>query len=367
MSDWQPQVVFIEKIEKHPNADNLSIAIVLGDYPVVIKTGQYDVGCVAGYLPIDTIVPDTEQFYFLCPKAYEQYEENGETKSRQVGMKYSLGSVPEKYRILKAKKIRNVYSQGMLVDVPQATDTGASNIGMSIIDYLDLRKWEAPEEEDNIVSLKMRGANAESPPKGWSIPYYDINSVRKYGTCIQEDEEVVLTEKLNGSNASFCHDGEKLWAKSRNWYKKFDEEDPWWDIAIRYKLEESLTKYPGIVMFGELIGNVKGYRYNAAIADGKLNSKIYFFDAYDTKKNRYLDYDDFVSIVKDLALDATPELYRGKWLGKDMYSYAEGPTMLGGKHIREGFVVKTIKERYEPRLDSRLILKLVGEGYNLQK
>jgi RNA ligase (TIGR02306 family) len=368
MSDWNPQIVKIEKLIAHPNADTLDVATVLGDYPVIVKRDEYKVGDIAGYLPLDTIVPDTEQFYFLCPKSYEQYEENGEVKSRQIGTKYSLGSVPEKYRIIKAKRIRGIFSMGMLVLVPQETCLGTSNVGMSIIDYLDLKKYEEPEEEDNIVPIKMRGANAESPPKGWVIPHYDIDGLRKYLSCLQDGEEIVLTEKLNGSNAAFCHDGERLWCKSRNWFKKFDETDPWWDIAIRYKLEEKLAKYPNIVLFGELVGNVKGFRYTAEIIGGKLHTKIYFFDALDTKNKKYLDYDDLLSITKDLELETTPELYRGVWKGKaEMYPYAEGMSALNPKHIREGFVVKTAKERYEPRLDNRLILKLIGEGYNLQK
>ena len=110
MTDWLPQVVKIEKVEKHPDADALDVATVLGDYPVIVKRGEYKVGDIALYLPIDTIVPDIQTYYFLCPKAYEKYEENGETKQRQLGPKYPLGQVPEKYRILKAKKIRGIYS-----------------------------------------------------------------------------------------------------------------------------------------------------------------------------------------------------------------------------------------------------------------
>jgi hypothetical protein len=55
-------------------------------------------------------------------------------------------------------------------------------------------------------------------------------------------------------------------------------------------------------------------------------------------------------------------------VGKDqIYPFAEGLTTLGGKHIREGWVLNTLAERYEPKLDSRMQVKLVGEGYNLQK
>lgn len=384
MTDWSPQVVRIEKVESHSDSDNLDIATVLSDYPVIVKRGEYKVDDLAAYLPIDTIVPDTEQFYFLCPKAYERYEEDGEIKQRQVGSKYPVGQVPEKYRVLKAKKIRGVYSQGMLAPVPVADydtifaiDDVATSVvavkrdffvGDSIINALQLKKWDEPEE-DNIPNAKrIKGGNAEKAPQGWAIPFYDIDGLRKYLACLLPDEEVVLTEKLHGSNAGFCHDGTKLWVKSRNFYKRMDSDDPWWDIAIRYGLEEKLAKFPMKVFFGEMYGQVKGFRYDCEIISGQMHSKIRFFDVWDASVMRYLDYDPFVAMVTEADLPLVPELYRGVWQGKElMYPYAEGLTILGGKHIREGFVLRTVNERYEPKLNSRMQVKLVGEAYNLQK
>lgn len=375
MSDWQPQIVRIEKVEKHPDADALDIATVLGDYPVIVKRGEYNAGDLAGYIPIDTIVPDTNQFYFLCPKAYEKYEENGELKQRATGPKYPIGSVPERYRIIKAKKIRGIYSQGMLIklasyliqnipldQIDEALDH-LPNVGDSIVDLIGLKKWEE-EEEDNLPNVKRGPVNAEPAPKGWAIPHYDIDGIRKYIACLQEGEEIVLTEKLHGSNAAFAHDGTRLWVKSRNYYKRMDTDDMWWDIAIRYDLENKLAKAAtGLVFFGEVYGQVKGFRY-----DTTTDTKIRFFDVWDTKLMRYMDYQERVNMLKALDLDAVPELYRGPWLGKEaMYPYAEGTSILNPKHIREGWVLNTLKERYEPRLDSRMQVKLVGEGYNLQK
>lgn len=362
MSDWNCQAVKIEKIIKHPDADNLSVATVMSDYPVVMKTGQYEVGQLVGYLAIDTVVPDTEQFYFLCPRAYEKYEENGEIKQRSLGPKYPLGSVPEKYRVLKAKRIRGFYSQGMLVDCPSGMKEGDS-----LVDLLFLKK-NIEDEEENISVKKTRGINAEKSPVGWSIPHYDIDGVRKYLVCLLPDEEIVLTEKVHGSNAAFCHDGTRLWVKSRNFYKKMDPDDMWWDVAMRYDLENKLKPYPGKVFFGEVFGQVKGFRYDTVVQGGQLLTQVRFFDVWDTKTLRYLDYDPFVAMIKEAGLDIMPELYRGGWKGKEeMYPYAEGMTTLGGKHVREGWVLRTVKERYEPRLDSRMHVKLVGEGYNLQK
>lgn len=376
MSDWNPQVVVIEKVEKHPDADALDIATVLGDYPVITKRNEYQVGELSGYLPIDTIVPDRPEFYFLCPKAYEKYEEEGEIKSKMIGPKYPIGSVPEKYRVIKAKKIRGIYSQGMLVQVANFYDINASvekegavpKAGDSLVDLIGLKKLEE-EEEENLPSIKrLSGINAEKPPQGWAIPHYDIDGVRKYLNCLLPGEQIVLTEKLHGSNAAFSHDGERLWVKSRNYYKKMDEDDMWWDIAIRYDLESKLKPFPGLVFFGEVYGQVKGFRYDAVIVEGRLLPNIRFFDVFDTKTMRYFSYQGRLDLLVAAELDAVPELYRGEWLGKEaMYPYAEGMSTLNPKHVREGWVLNTLKERYEPKLDSRMQVKLVGEGYNLQK
>lgn len=362
MGDWQPQVVSIEKVEKHPDADALDIATVLGDYPVIVKRDEYKVGDLAGYLPIDTIVPDTNQFYFLCPKTYEKYEEDGELKQRQIGMKYELGSVPEKNRILKAKRIRNIYSQGMLVSITDDVSYANLNIGDSIVDILQLKKHEE-EEEDNLPNVKKRRADQASPPKNWIIPFYDIQGLRKYVSCLGEDEEIILLEKIHGSSSSFCHDGEAFWIKSRNLYKKNDPEDMWVDIAIRYDLANKLAEFPMHVFYGEIYGQIKGFRY-----DTEMNTKIRFFDILDVKTMQYLDYDAFVAIIQKLELPMVPFLYRGKWTDKQtMYAFAEGKSTLNEKHIREGFVLRTATERYEPRLGSRMQVKLISEQYNLKK
>lgn len=373
MTDWAPQVVIIEKVIHHPDADALDVCTVLGDYPVIVKRDEYKEGDIALYLPIDTIVPDIQTYYFLCPKAYERYEgDYGEVLQRMIGPKYPLGQVPEKYRILKAKKIRGIYSQGLLLQQGACCQwfDPLPQLGDLLTDPkfdMGLKKWEEIEE-DNLPTIKSRGANQAPAPKGWAIPHYDIDSVRKYLSCVEGEQDVILTEKLHGSNAGFCHDGTSLVVKSRNFYKRKDEEDMWWDVALRYDLENKLAKFPMLVFFGECIGNVKGFRYNAEIVDGKLHTKLYFFDVWDTKKLRFLDYDQFVATIAEADLETTPLLYRGPWTNKEeMYAHADGMTMLGGKHIKEGWVLSLGHERYESKLDSRCKLKYVSEAYNLQK
>jgi len=341
MSEWLPQVVKITSKEKLPNSDFLSITEVNG-YPVIFKTNEFNVGDLVGYIPIDSIVPDTEQFYFLAPQEI--------LKDGVVIPKPSVGQVPEKYRRIKAKKIRGIYSQGIFVKLPENCFLKE---GDSIIDLFNLKKFETEEDFFN-----TRG-QFESPPKGWTLPFYDLEGLRPNLYLLKEDEEVILTEKLNGSNASYVYDGNKLWVKSRRYFKKDLPEDPWWFAAKALDLENKLKEYPFLAFFGECYGNVKGFKY-----DVQAKVSVRFFDIYDIKKMRFLDFDEAYKIVKSLNLDWVPVLYCGPWKGKEMFHFAEGNSTIG-KNVREGFVVAPIKERIDPISFKRIKFKLIGETYNL--
>ena len=363
MTAWTPSIVKIEKLEKHPNADNLDIVNVMGDHPVITKSGEYKVGDLASYICIDSIVPDIEQYSFLFPKAFEQYYEDGIVKNKVVGLKYPVGSTPESKRVIKALRLRGIYSMGLLVPPIEGLLEGDS-----IVEALNLKKWEEDNEDNIQGQARIRGANAETPPKHFNLPYYDIDSMRKYADLFIENEEVIVTEKLEGCNFAACHDGDRLWIKSRKFYKKESDIDSWQVAASNLDLKDKLIKYPRLAFFGELIGLVKGFRYDTEVVDGKLISKVKFFDIYDTTKNRYLDYDDFKIICDDLNLETVPVLYRGPWQNKEkMFEFAEGKSTLNEKHIREGMVAKPIISRYESKLDGRMQLKFVGKDYTLRK
>ena len=362
MSDWINKIVRIENIIKHPNANALSIATVMGDYPVVCKLDQYKIGQLVGYFSINTILPDTEEFHFLSPKQYEKYEENGELKQKFIGYKYPVGSVPEKSRVLKAKKFLGVYSQGMLIDCPEGM-----NEGDDLVEYFNLKKLQE-EEEENISKIKL--SPAAPAPKDFKIPYYDLESVRKYLKLVENEKDIILTEKLNGSNFSCVYHKDEFFVKSRNLYKRtnpedhlYDENDMWIEASLRYNLKDKLKNYPDVILFAECVNQIKNFKYTSL-----KNTELYFFDAYSMKENKYLDFDEFISLLNILELKHAPILYRGPWTSKDeMYNLAEGKSSLNDKIIKEGWVLSLAKEKYDPTLNGRLKLKFVSESYNLQK
>ena len=92
------EVVRILDVQPHPAADRLDVAKVYG-FPVVCRRGEYAVGDLAAYVPIDSMVPLTEQWAWL-------------TQGK------------EKHRRIEAKKIRGIFSMGLLVKPGELGVTG---------------------------------------------------------------------------------------------------------------------------------------------------------------------------------------------------------------------------------------------------
>ncbi len=334
MSEWIPRIVTITNIAKHPDADQLDITEVEG-YPVIVRRDQFKVGDRAVYFPVDTILPDTKEFEFLAPKD-----------------QIFTGGVPAKYRRIKAKKIRGIFSQGLLHPTTLSLDC-------DIINHFQLKKYEYPEESLELNNVNKRGDNACNP-KGWQLPYYDIDGLRPNLHKFELGQEVVIMEKLEGCCSTFVHDGEKLWVKSRNWFKKQNPEKQclWWDVAIRHELEKKLADFPMLAFYGEVYGQVKGFVYDAPVEGKIVSPKVRFFDVFDLKAGKFLDFHEAYNVVTVCKLQFAPVLYRGPYQAKEHYPLAEGQSVIG-KNIKEGFVIRSVNNHVQ--------YKLKGQDYLLKK
>lgn len=344
MTMFHSEVVKLQNIQRHPNADTLLICKVMGDYTVIFKDGQYKEGDLASYICEDSIVSDNPVFNFLGDK-----------------------------KRIRAKRLRNVYSEGILVEAPPGMKEGDS-----VIDYYGIKKYEPPEEgeEHYNLSFKNKGINAEKEPDWWKearLGKYDIEPLRKYGHLLNDGEDVVITTKLHGSNSFFRYHEERLWCRSRNYFKRFDELDMWWQIAINYKLGDKLKNHSRYGFYGEIYGMNKGFRYDAELIDNKAVPKFRVFDVYDFENKNFLEHKEAFQLVKDIGLDYVPVLYEGPWKAdRSLYALAEEDETLTGSlstpnAVREGFVVKPKHNRFEHAVGGRVVLKYVSERYNLQK
>jgi RNA ligase (TIGR02306 family) len=374
MSEFHVVVVKVGTIEKHPNADTLSITKCEG-YPVVFRTGDFNTGDLAIYVPENAVVPDTKAFHFLAPKALN---ENGEQTNELV----PVGQVKEKYRRIRAKKLRGLYSEGLLTAYPKGW---AAPQGTEVAALMGVTKYEEPAEKMTGGPNKASAGRQEKGPKHFKFgEYTDLEPLRKYHHLLVIDEPVVITEKIHGMNARFVHDGKRLWVGShhqlkahpnprRNALEKIYDfitklfkrtvvtpKNQWWKQAEKYDMENKLSNFPMIVFFGEVYG--RGIQKLAYDTDASLR----IFDTFDVVRGEYNDWETTKLMATAAGLDTVPELYVGPWRGYDVHEkMAEGNSTLAN-HIREGFVVKPKIERRDPHF-GRVALKLVGQNYKLRK
>jgi tRNA-binding EMAP/Myf-like protein len=389
VTEFRVEVVRIGEVRKHPNADTLSICDVYGGYPCIFRTGDYAPGDLAVYVPVDALVPvGRPEFKFLDAG-------KGRTHER-----------------VKAKKLRGVFSMGLLVPAP----AGAKE-GDDVRAVLGVEKWEPPSERETPEPNhnRTRSAKASETARfdraawavafvtsallavadalvGWpawtvalivfvcaaaakltilrhraacqapTVPVYDIEGLRKYKSLLAEGEEVWLSEKVHGCNSRYLHTGKRFYVGSRTVFK-FDKDNVWWQVAERYGLEAKLATRPGLVLFGETYGKVQDLKYGVPESEGV---RFVVFDAMDAKTRTYLSVDELHKLCTEWDLPIVPTLYRGPW-SLDLMKLAEGPsTMPGAKHCREGFVVRPVVERRDPHF-GRVQLKLAGEGYLCRK
>lgn len=327
MSEHHVEVVRLGEVVKHPDADTLGVTMVHGGYPCIVRLSEFKEGDLAVYIPVDAIVPvDTPRFSFLGPG-------NGR---------------------IRAKRLRGIFSMGLIV--PADTEMAE---GDDVAEQWQIGKWEPPENGYRPgPGGSYQSSGSEPCPIQW--PVYDIEPQRKYGRLLVDGEPVQVTEKIHGCNGRFVHVDGRLWVGSRNQAKARSDADLWWGVARAYDLEEKLAKLPGVVIYGEVYGQVQDLKYGVG-----AGSRFAAFDAFDLATRRWFDVVELDAVCAQLGLEQVPELHRGPWDASRVDEWAEGQSTLAG-HVREGFVVKPMTVRVDARI-GRLILKRHGQGYLLRK
>ena len=307
---------------RHPNGDRLEVVDVFGGYPCCVAKGQFHDGDLAAYIPPDSVVDVTRpEFAFLA---------KGTKTSHRV----------------RCVKLRGVQSYGLLMKAPEG-----ANVGDDVAEHFGVQHYE-PE---------MRGActggEAESAPDRLAhLSRYDVDSMRRYAKVFQPGEEVCVTEKIHGANSRYCFWDGRMWCGSRSQWKRQEPDSLWWR-ALTPEMEAFCMACPGVVLYGEVYGNVQCLKYGLGngvtfAAFDVLNLDGTFVDASET---RLLLADNFVKQVP--LVGCVPFDF------DTICALAEGPSLVpGADHIREGVVVKPMVERFHQAV-GRVILKVVGAGY----
>lgn len=312
MSTHMVEVVPVA-LEKHPNADSLSVVHVYG-YTVCVKTADWEGHHLGAYIPPDSIVPDVPEYAFL----------NG---SRRI----------------KVRKLRGIVSMGMLVKAPPGAKAGDD-----VMEQLGVTHYEP--------QIKLSPGEEDVPPAGY-CPTYDVENARRYAAEVfVPGEELWVTEKIHGANGRFCFDGERFHCGSRTTWKKESETNIWWRaLRAHPEVQQFLRENPQYVIYGEVYGQVQDLRYGM---EGKV--RIAVFDLF------YLG--DWLDPAA--ARMVAPELpwvpivaSRVPFSMEVLEALAEGASFMpGADHIREGIVAKPLIERTHPVV-GRVHLKVISNAY----
>lgn len=353
-------------LEKHPNADTLSICKVFdGGYQCVTSTKDWEGQTQAAFLPPDSIVPDLPEYAFLSGK-----------------------------RRITARRFRGVWSQGLLMPAPPG-----SKIGDDVTKLMGIEHYEGPMPKDAELaptySSPYRKGSWRGRLYGWLYniahpkdkqykdpnvvaPKYDVEAWRKYRNVFNKGEEVVISEKIHGASAKYVSVDGKFYVGSRTSWKRdpLHDSSPWWwrlldsrkrDVKLGWwwqaakncpAIERFCRALPGEVLYGEVYGNVQDLKYGAKGAEDV------WFRAFDIRNTGgWWDYTPFSIITTAYEVPVVPMLYCGPYSHAVVEQFAEGKSVVpGADNIREGCVVRTFIEHVDPKI-GRVQLKCISNAY----
>lgn len=309
----------IISVDEIPGADNIQVATVRG-WKLVVKRDEFKAGDKAIYCEIDSFLPIREEFEFLRKSSFKR-----------------MGEL-EGFR-LRTIKLRGQVSQGLLLPVEILKDKIYADqykrlsIGDDVSEALGVFKYEPP------IPAELSGIMKGGFPN--FIPKTDEERIQNLTEVYENFKKSVfyVTEKLDGSSATYYLNNGTFGVCSRNIDLLEGEGNTFWKLARQLQLEEKM-KATGvnICLQGELIGEgIQGNPY-------KLKGQhVYFFNAFEIDEQKYLALSEFVNLMEQLKLETVPFVTTNYKLPEtidELLLTAEGKSKLTTVAEREGIVLR---------------------------
>jgi RNA ligase (TIGR02306 family) len=361
MSSLKVEIVTLDEIREHPNADRLELGFVSG-WQIVIPKGAFKRDTLCVYFPVDSILPQKVEEKLFPP-----------------GSKIKLS----KSRI-KTIRIRSAISQGLLARVDEVFDSDYGlYIGKDVADVLGVTKYEPPEVATNQGGLLTTSKKQSNPN---FHKYTDIENWRWFPYLFQPGEAVCVTEKIHGTNFRAGY----VPYHASTWWKKVKQ---FLGIAPKYEFvygshnvqfqdtphkegfygqtigknvyAEAVEKYdlrnklrPGEVIYAEIYGDgiQKNYLYSCQPNERKMVIIDLKLDGI------YACHMTMVLRCADRNLPVVPLDGTFEYDEERIHKLVEAPSWLGSE-LREGVVIKPLVE--EHTYMGRKILKWKSDQFLL--
>lgn len=327
---WRVEVKQVTDIREHTNADTLEL-LYLDGWQLVVRKGQYSVGDLVSYFPSDSIIPE---------RWLEEWDLTGKLSGTQ------------KNRV-RPVRLRGERSIGLVCHAPEGV-----GVGEDVQEYYGIVRWEMP------IPVQLSG-KVTSRPNGFVK--YDVDNIENHSNPFSTDDQVVVTEKIHGTNTAFgIVDGEFV-VCSRNYGLHEDENNTYWRVARGMDMEDACRSlhqcFPqdDIWIHGEIYG-VQDMKYG-------LNGGRLGFRAFDVRvRDDYMNFHQMSRLLGFLGVPVVPVFYKGQY-HKGLLDLADGNESVSGKemHIREGIVIRAEEESKKLPNGDRKILKVVSDAYLYRK
>lgn len=353
----------INKIESIENADKIE-KITVNGWSAIAQKGIHKEGDLVLCMTTDAVIPE------------------------ELAVKWGVAGYLRKGNRVRTIKLKGTYSEVVLIPLVDTYDFHNDRIseGKDMMDILGIFKYEPPE---TIINL----------PGGKQIKQKDNLNFNKYHkfpnhkntpNMFNEEDEVVVTRKIHGTNARFgivkknklsfwdkikrlfgyeveyefilgSHNVIKTYSKDGGFYN----DNVWAECAVKYAIEEKLWDLfykiretepdllgTGIILYGEIFGEgIQGQHYTYGLKERKLG-------LFDIELNKqYLNREEFNDFIFELDLPLVETLYRGPYNLEIINKLIEKNYIPGTKTPHEGVVVSHVSG------DRTKISKMINPEY----
>ena len=335
----------ITDLKQIDGADNIELAIVDGWQVVVAKNVQHKIGDFVVYCEIDSFLPIKEEFEFLRKTSYKKMGELEGFRLKTIRLRQQLSQG----LILPISVLNSKFNPDMVVDISKQPwgdqlqvgpydDALVVEVGMDVTELLGIVKYEPPIPAE--LAGKVKGMFPSFISKTDEIRIQNIPD--EYKTYTESNDNFYITEKLDGSSATFYINNGEFGVCSRNLELLETEGNTFWKVARQLDLENKMkAQNKNFAIQGELIGEgIQGNPYNIK------GHTVMFFTAFDIDTRKRFNYAEFAMFMARNQLEVAPllSIRAGTDLPKtieELLKFAEDKSSLNEKTEREGVVIRT--------------------------
>ena len=305
----------ITDIQPIPDADSIEVVVVDG-WKVVTKKGEFKIDDLCVYCEIDSLLPILSQYEFLRKSSYKKMPDGSE------GFR------------LKTIKLRGQVSQGLVLPLSVLPSGRSLYVGMDVTEVLSITKYEPPIPAS--LSGQVKGLFPSFLQKTDEERVQNLADVYPFNKSLR----FYVTEKLDGSSATFYFKDGVFGVCSRNLELEETPDNTFWKVARQLKIEDSLKEFgQNLCLQGELIG--EGIQGNPYKIKGQT---VKFFNAFNINEYRRLNFAEFSNLMNKFNLDTVPVLDENFNLPEtidELLLFAEGKSLLNPNTEREGLVIRS--------------------------